>query len=515
MIVIVHDQQVVTQLLIDNNDVSIYNGEQVTKVVPILVKQYPNQLLIWCYKSVVKNVAWDSISSLFDLDRKMLSYLPESNFFSDSIGYVEDSIFIKVNKKNSYPTWQMSSYVGGASISFLSQIDTCFWNSKRFDYALNSIAKYYQPEGLFPYSEPKLLINPEEPVSSEFSKANLRTLFKFIKEHYKTVWIFLLLLNLFINERKIAIVSLIRVFFVKKKTSTRKIVFHDFDVSTIDLSLSTIDVIIPTIGRKKYLYDVLKDLSVQTLLPKNVIIIEQNPLEGSQSELDFISNEKWPFEIKHEFIHQSGACNARNRALSHVVSDWIFFADDDIRFENQLIASTLQKAHELKSKAINLSCLQANEKRTMDSIIQWMSFGSGCSIVKTEVVEGLSFEMAYEFGFGEDVDFGMQMRNKGCDIIYVPDPTILHLKAPIGGFRTKPVLDWHSEPLAPKPSPTILLFFFLHKTKQQLFGYRTTLFFKFYKFQSVKNPFLYYKLFKKQWSVSVKWATILKNRHEL
>jgi hypothetical protein len=59
------------------------------------------------------------------------------------------------------------------------------------------------------------------------------------------------------------------------------------------------------------------------------------------------------------------------------------------------------------------------------------------------------------------------------------------------------------------------LFFFLHKTKQQLFGYRTTLFFKFYKFQSVKNPFLYYKLFKKQWSVSVKWATILKNRHEL
>ncbi len=39
MIVIVHDQQVVTQLLIDNNDLSTYNGEQVTKVVPILVKQ--------------------------------------------------------------------------------------------------------------------------------------------------------------------------------------------------------------------------------------------------------------------------------------------------------------------------------------------------------------------------------------------------------------------------------------------------------------------------------------------
>lgn len=373
MIVIVHDQQVLIQLLIDNDNVSTYNGEQVTKVVSILVKQYPNQLLVWCYKSVVKNVAWDSMSSLFDLDRKMLSYLPDSNFFSESIGYVEDSIFIKVNKKNSYPTWQMSSYVGGASTSFLSQIDACFWNSKSFDYALNSIAKYYQPEGLFSYSEPKLLLNSEQPVSIEFSKANLKTLFKFIKEHYKTVWIFLLFLNLFINERKIAIGSLLGVLFIKKKTSATKIVFHDFDLSTIDLNSTTIDVTIPTIGREKYLYDVLKDLSVQTHLPKNVIIIEQNPFQGSQSKLDFIFNEKWPFEIKHEFIHQSGACNARNRALFHVLSDWIFFADDDIRYENQLIASTIQKAHELKSKAINLSCLQANEKRTMDSIIQWMS----------------------------------------------------------------------------------------------------------------------------------------------
>ena len=226
MIVIVHDQQVVTQLLIDNNDVSTYNGEQVTKVIPILVKQYPNQLLVWCYQSVVKNVDWNSMSSLFDLDRKMLSYLPDSNFFSDSIGYVEDSIFIKVNKKNSYPTWQMSSYVGGVSTAVLKQIDIKIWKTDNFDYALNSIAKNYQSEGLFCYSEPKLLVNPITLCSNEKFQTNLNTLFLFVKEHYKSIWCFLLFFNLLIYERKIALGSLIKTFCFTKKHFSNSFQFN-------------------------------------------------------------------------------------------------------------------------------------------------------------------------------------------------------------------------------------------------------------------------------------------------
>jgi GT2 family glycosyltransferase len=42
----------------------------------------------------------------------------------------------------------------------------------------------------------------------------------------------------------------------------------------------SIDVIIPTIGRKQYLYAVLQDCA-QTHLPVNVIIVEQNPQEDS------------------------------------------------------------------------------------------------------------------------------------------------------------------------------------------------------------------------------------------
>jgi GT2 family glycosyltransferase len=151
----------------------------------------------------------------------------------------------------------------------------------------------------------------------------------------------------------------------------------------------------------------------------------------------------------------------------------------------------------------------------MNTITQWPAFGSGCSVVKSSVLKDLEFNLVYEFGFCEDTDFGMQIRNEGYDVIYFPEPAILHLKAPMGGFRNKPKLDWHEEPIAPKPSPTVMLFALLHKTNQQLLGYKTTLFFKYYRVQSIKNPLAYYKMFQKQWEVSLKWAHELKKRNAL
>ena len=118
--------------------------------------------------------------------------------------------------------------------------------------------------------------------------------------------------------------------------------------------------------------------------------------------------------------------------------------------------------------------------------------------------------MAFEHGFGEDTDFGVQLRNKGVDIIYYPKVMLTHLKAPIGGFRFKRSHPWENEVIQPKPSPTVLLNWLFNNTKYQLLGYKTILFFKFYKDQDLKNPITYYRKFKKQWKQSVYWANKLK-----
>jgi hypothetical protein len=67
----------------------------------------------------------------------------------------------------------------------------------------------------------------------------------------------------------------------------------------------SIDVIIPTIGRKQYLYAVLQDLAQQTHLPVNVIIVEQNPQEDV-SDLDFLINQTWP--LISDIIYPSNRC---------------------------------------------------------------------------------------------------------------------------------------------------------------------------------------------------------------
>jgi GT2 family glycosyltransferase len=243
--------------------------------------------------------------------------------------------------------------------------------------------------------------------------------------------------------------------------------------------------------------------------------VEQNPVVTSQSELDYISQEKWPFEIKHLFIHQAGACNSRNVALKEITSEWVFFADDDIRIEPDFLETALEKCVIYGSKIVSFSCLQKEQNKIYKYVFQWVTFGSGCSLVLSECLKGCEFNLGYEFGYGEDGDFGMQLRNKGYDIMYLPEPEILHLKAPIGGFRIKPELQWHNENIQPKPSPTILLYFMLHYTKQQILGYKTILFLKNYNLKTLNNPFRYFNTINKQWKVSEHWANKLKQQNEI
>lgn len=274
---------------------------------------------------------------------------------------------------------------------------------------------------------------------------------------------------------------------------------------------ATIDIIIPTIGRKKELYDVLCDLRNQTHIPKNVIIVEQNTLLGSLSELDYLHLELWPFAIKHTFTHQAGACNARNIALSQVVSEWIFLADDDIRIEFNFIKQAIENIAIFGSKAAIFNCLLKEKINNYTTISQTTIFGSGCSIIKKIDPKKVSFNESLEFGYGEDIDFGLQLRNSGVDVIYFPQPSILHLKAPIGGFRTKSMLAWEKEKIQPKPSPTITYVKQKYDSKEQIEGYKTVLFIKLLKNNKSLNLFQFLTLFKKRWKASLYWANQLDN----
>ncbi len=511
MIIIYHNETKVVALRnADSFEIEKNGHLPIAAFMALLANDFPDEILVWCHLSLKEQLNISEIEKLFHHKKLLFSYNPFCNSYLDTnVGYIDESPFVRVNSTVTFPTWQMSSWVGGIhSAVFLALKDEILCE-KNFDYFLCSLAKLSIPKGLLCYSEPKLLkqnlatINP--------AKNNAFILFRFVKQHYKTRWVFLLLLNFLLYERRFPVFPMIvSLFYKNRNTNTINLDSIVVQSSRAVIAAGTIDVIIPTIGRSAYLYDVLKDFAEQVKLPRTIIIVEQNPLEDSTTELGYITTEKWPFDIQHIFTHQSGACNARNLALNQTQSEWVFLADDDNRFNPNLLVDIFKRIQQYGSSVVTVSYPQKNEIKRNTKVIQWPTFGAGNSIVRRDLLEKVKFNMALEFGYGEDGDFGMQLRNTGTDVLYLPEPEILHLKAPVGGFRTKPVLQWQNDGIQPKPSPTIMLYKILHTTTEQRLGYKTILFFKYYQYQNIKNPFRYYNQFQKQWQQSIFWANKLK-----
>ncbi|WP_373056898.1 glycosyltransferase family 2 protein [Zunongwangia sp. H14] len=469
-----------------------------------VAQRFPEEVVGWCGEEFHDQVSADEWNSIFYHQRIMASYAVRNIYISEDIGYIDQLPFININRAVRFPSWRMSTDVGGIYGKALLCFKELFNGIEDFGYLLNSIAKLGQQNSLFCYSEPAL--TTIKSVNSPVCTTSDKELYKFISQHYNSIWIYVLLFCHLWYEKRFPLLAFLKAL-NKPKFFRQNIALEKISISAGENSASKeIDVIIPTIGRKEHLFNVLKDLEEQVLLPKKVIVVEQNPEEHATSELNFLEGREWPFQIIHHFTHQTGACNARNIALKEVKSDWIFFADDDIRLEPELLKKSLKELQRLNISCLNINCRQEGEETVFSKIKQWGSFGSGTSIVKTCFAEKCRFPLLYEQAYGEDSDFGMQLRNLGCDIIYHPDLAILHLKAKVGGLRTKVKKEWEAQEPLPKPSPTVMAFALKYNTPEQIKGFKTSLLLKFYRNQEIKNPFTYIRSMNLRWKKSKEWA---------
>lgn len=510
MIIIYHNTSKVTNVVsTTSNEFLPQFNPNVAATLIAVAERFEDEILVWCHENQKANLNVEAIETLFHHKRFLFSFAPFlENYFDRELGYIEDTPFIKVNKSERYATWQMSSQVGAVHASVINTCKNDLQPTGNFDYFLNSLGKRAMVFGLFCYSEPKLL--KDNSATQKGKPSSLYQLFRFTKQHYRLRWILLLFFNLLIYEKRFPVLPFLYSLFYKKRS------FKQEYIDSIALNSNkkiiekgTIDILIPTIGRKSYLFDVLNNLASQTHLPTNVIIVEQNPVADAVSELDYIHNVNWPFKIKHHFTHQPGACNARNIALELVESEFVFFADDDIVFENDLIEKVMHNFQSTGNEVLLVAIHLANEKIVAQSPKQFVAFGTCHAFVKSDCMKGLKFNMALEFGYGEDADFGMQLKARGFDFLYISTLTILHLKAPMGGFRTKPKLKWDDDIVQPKPSPTVMLFKQLYFANEQILSYKLTLFLKSSNKSFFSNPFRYIKIFNEKWDRSQYWANEL------
>ncbi len=482
--------------LVYHNGIAItehYNGLPIVKAIYKCAQEHPDDYLL-IYK---KDTDIESFQAQLPELNHRAYFISNYNPVSEDLGYVEDSPFININKKAIYPTWLKSTAIVCIHSQLVIMTADSHSSESNYLYWVNSIGKISLPLGV---------LNYQIPLIAENQCFNDKQLYKFVKQHYKTRWVFILLLCHLWYERRLPILAFIYSIYHKKINIDINVEQLQRIKKKTGLHESNYEVIIPTMGRAGYLKDVLFDLANQTILPKKIIIIEQNANINADTELDYIATQSWPFPIAHEFIHQTGACNARNVAISQTNSEWVLLFDDDNRFESDIMERVFKAIVATQTKVLNLAYLQKGEVENATCFKQWESFGSGCSIVHREVIEKCKFDLALEHGYGEDVDYGMQIRNAGYDVIYAPQIQLLHLKAPVGGFRKPHVFPWQEDDVLPKPSPQIMYHRKKNYTAKQLLGYKFTLFIKFYKDNSIKNPISYYKYFKKAWSKSIYWS---------
>ncbi len=238
-----------------------FDNFSITENLFVVAEKFPSKLIIWCHISQKDHLDFEEIGTIFHHDKIMASYTPNSDcYLGDSIGYVEDSHFLKLNKEVQYSTWQMSSVVGGVSSVVLQAVASSVEKHEDFDYFLVSFAKILMPKGLLCYSAPSLL-KAISNTNSNTSKATSFQLFRFVKEHYRSRWVFILFLDLILYEKKIKFFPLLYSLFYKQSGVSDQ-VLNEIPIKSDEKNSTdrNVDVIIPTIGRKGCLYDILCDL---------------------------------------------------------------------------------------------------------------------------------------------------------------------------------------------------------------------------------------------------------------
>lgn len=323
--------------------------------------------------------------------------------------------------------------------------------------------------GLIPRSEPGLLRGPvpEEVWESLRPALPESDLVRLVRRVYGRKWVGFWLLARLLFDGRLPVLPVLRGWLAPAPGPVDGSALSDLHPPLPAEVEATVDVLIPTLGRPGPLQDVLDDLGRQSHPPRRVIVVDQG---GSTPE----PVGAWPFDLVFLSLPAPGACQARNAGLHEVRSDWVMMLDDDVRLRPGLIAYLLRVALAYDVEAVNAAVhLPGGTVSGSPLPFPWPAFASGASLVSSRVLAKVDgFDVCFEGGYGEDYEFGLRLRLAGAEILYAPGEPVLHLKAPVGGFRTRMKLPWSEDLVPPRPAPTVLYSRRKHHTEPMRNGYR-------------------------------------------
>ncbi len=138
--------------------------------------------------------------------------------------------------------------------------------------------------------------------------------------------------------------------------------------------IGSISVVTPTLRRPREVAALLENLSQQTLLPVEVVLVDGAPVEERDTEnvIAALSDNSLPFDVNY-FRHQRGTAIQRNKGIEEAsTSDFIAFVDDDVRLEPDFLEKIVEIFSADKDKKVGgVVGFRANQSFEFSSHRRW------------------------------------------------------------------------------------------------------------------------------------------------
>jgi glycosyltransferase involved in cell wall biosynthesis len=115
---------------------------------------------------------------------------------------------------------------------------------------------------------------------------------------------------------------------------------------------TTISVVTPTLRRPSEVLELLENLSKQTILPREVILVDGAPPEETATETAIGKVlHSFPFEIRY-IRHGGGTAIQRNVGIDAAKGDFVALVDDDVRLDKNFLSKMVEVFHGDEPKKI-------------------------------------------------------------------------------------------------------------------------------------------------------------------
>lgn len=235
----------------------------------------------------------------------------------------------------------------------------------------------------------------------------------------------------------------------KQRSSWRRA--HGYCATEVSIS-----VVICTYLREESLRNVLRDITAQDLLPREVIVVDQTP--EHEAATDVLLRALAPL-VRHQRQEEPNLPAARNVGLGLASGDVVLFVDDDVRLPPSLLAEMCTAfrtgAIDAAGPLVVVGCAPpgADEAIRYGLRGDWMErpfvkvswLIGACMAVRREAIDVVGgFDEALgrldPSSSGEDRDFTRRLSGAGFSVAVIPSIRVVHESDRSGGCRNREVI---------------------------------------------------------------------------